>query len=258
MRFIVQAENPAAFNMALDEAISEAVRRKISPPTIRLYQWEAPSVTIGYFQKISDINTGYCEEKGCPVVRRITGGRAILHDAGLTYSVSALKNSFPFKNGLFENYTIISNALIRGFSALGINAHMSFSKNRADGPRHPACFRSASYGEVTAGGRKVIGSAQKRFNDGFLQQGAIMPGFNPEKLRNVLNGCKEEYFGGIGALNDPAGEISLNDLKRSLKEAFGTELRVKMVTDVPNKFELSLAEELVIRKYANREWNFAR
>jgi lipoate-protein ligase A len=258
MRFIDQGENPAAFNMALDEAISVAVRQKHSPPTIRLYQWDIPSVTIGFFQRTSDINTVYCAEKGYPVIRRITGGRAILHDAELTYSVSSLKDSFPFGNRLFEDYSIISKALAHGLASLGVDAHLSFSKKRAEGHRYPACFKAVSYGEVTVGGRKIIGSAQKRYHDGFLQQGSIMLDFRPEELSNVLNGCTEEDCREIGAVNSSSGKLLMRDLKLSLKEAFEKELRVKTITDGPSTFELSLAKELEIKKYAAREWNFAR
>lgn len=259
MRLIVQGKNSAAFNMALDEAISEAVRKKISPPTIRFYQWDIPSVTIGYFQKISDVNTGYCTEMGYPVIRRITGGRAILHDKELTYSVSSSRDFPPFGDRLFENYTLISTAFTQGLAMLGVNAHMSFLKKRAEvGRRYPACFKAVSYGEVTVEGRKVIGSAQKRYHDGFLQQGSIMIDFSPKELSNVLNGCAEEDCREIGSVSNASGKISLGDLRLSLKEAFENELRVKLVADGPGEFELSLAEELETKKYSIPEWNCVR
>lgn len=258
MRFIVQEKAPAAFNMALDEAISEAVRRGDSPPTIRLYQWEVPSVTIGYFQRVSDIDTDYCAKKGYPVVRRITGGRAILHDEELTYSVSSSKDSFPFGDGLFRNYTIISAALSKGLARLGVDAHLSLSKKRAGGRRYPACFRAVSYGEITVEGRKIIGSAQKKYHDGFLQQGSIMLGFDPKELSGVLRGCTVEDCRDIGAISNSSGEISVSDLRLSLKEAFENELRVKLVTDAPFESELVRAKEIEMKKYSTREWNFSR
>jgi len=258
MRIIIQEENSAAYNMALDEAISEAVLQRTSPPTVRLYHWDVPSVTIGYFQKLSDINIGYCTGKRYPVIRRITGGRAILHDAELTYSVSSLANSFPFRNKLFENYTLTSKALVRGLNMLGIHAHMSLTRKRTEGARTPACFKAVSYGEVTVEGRKVIGSAQKRFRNGFLQQGSIMINFRAEELCHVLNGSNKEDFMGIGSLCDHQNGISLNDLQLCLKESFEKELNIKMISDEPTRFELGLAKELEQKKYSTREWNYLR
>ncbi len=242
--------------MALDEAISEAVRQNLSPQTLRLYQWDRPSVTIGYFQKTSEININYCAEKGYPVVRRATGGRAILHDIELTYSFSSSKNSSLFNGGLLENYAVISKALVKGLNLIGINARISFVKKRCDSHRNPACFKSVSYGEVTVDGRKVIGSAQKRYHNGFFQQGSIMLNFKAKELCNVLNGNNEEDFRNIGSISDSGREVTFNDLKNPLKEAFEKELNVKLISDGPSKFELSLAKELEEKKYSTREWNF--
>lgn len=258
MRTIIEEANTAAYNMALDDAIAEAVRQRQSPPTLRLYQWDVPSVTIGYFQRLSDICTSYCAQKGYPVVRRITGGRAILHEHELTYSISSPSGTFPFGSKLFENYALISNALLRGLNMLGIKAQMSASRKRTEGARTPACFRAVSYGEVTVDGKKVIGSAQKQFRDGFLQQGSIMLRFRAEELSRVLNSSPADDLSGIGSLCDHGREISPEDLRLCLKESFEMELRVKMITDMPSKHEINLAHELEQKKYASREWNCLR
>jgi len=258
IRLITQGPHHAFFNMALDEAISKAVRQRLSPATLRLYQWDRPSVTIGYFQKISEINTEYCAEQGYPVVRRATGGRAILHDAELTYSFSSPAKSSLFNGGLLENYAVISNALIEGLKLIGINAGISLVKKRNRGDRNPACFKSVSYGEVKVGEKKVIGSAQKKYSDGFLQQGSIMLNFKAGELRNVLNGCNKDDFKEIGSISDSGREVTFIELKNPLKEAFEKELDVKLISDTPSRFELKLAEELERKKYSAREWNFKR
>jgi lipoate-protein ligase A len=244
--------------MALDEAISDAVRQKLSPPTLRLYQWDRPSVTIGYFQKISEININYCTKKGYPVVRRVTGGRAILHDMELTYSFSSSKNFSLFNGSLLENYTVIGNALVKGLELLGITAGTSFVKKRSDTCRNPACFKSVSYGEVTVDGKKVIGSAQKQYHNGFFQQGSIILSFKAGELCNVLNGSHEEDFRNIGSISDSAREVTFNDLRNPLKEAFEKELYVKLISDGPSKSELALAKELEEKKYSTQKWNFLR
>ena len=258
IRIITHGPHHAFFNMALDEAISEAVRQNLFPPTLRLYQWSRPSVTIGYFQRISEININYCNKKEYPVVRRATGGRAILHDMELTYSFSASKKSSLFNGSLLENYTVISNALVRCLNMIGINARVSFVKKGSGSRRNSACFKSVSYGEVTVDGRKVIGSAQKRYHDGFLQQGSIMLHFHARDLCSVLNENNEEDFNEVGSICNIGKEITFGDLKNPLKEAFEKELRVKLISDGPSKFELTLAKELEEKKYSTPEWNFFR
>jgi len=258
IRLINQGAAPAFFNMALDEAISEAVRQKASPPTLRLYQWDRPSLSIGYFQKVSDIDTGYCDKKGYPVVRRQTGGRAVLHDLELTYSFSASADSPMFNGSLLEDYAVISRALLLALKLKGIEAKASFERKRSSGHKHPACFRATSYGEITAGGKKVIGSAQKRYKDGFLQHGSILFSYDPGELCKALGQSNQDNIIDIGTINDYEGVISFDDLRQALKEAFERTFNVKMISDNPAKSELKLAKELERCKYSTREWNFLR
>jgi lipoate-protein ligase A len=257
-RIIFHEDNSAFYNMALDEAISHDVRAKLSPPTLRFYKWDMPSVSIGRFQKHSDINHAYCMEKGYPVVRRPTGGRAILHNSELTYSFSSRFDSLVFKGVLFEDYSIISRALISGLQQVGIGAEADYSKHKNSPGRNPACFKSVSYGEVTIKNRKVIGSAQKRYINGFLQQGSILIDFNEEELRNVLKYRGKEGFGDVGSLKDYLPDINCNMLSSSLKEAFESSLEVKLISDSPTKHELRTAKELESGKYSTGEWNIMK
>lgn len=252
--------------MALDEAILEAVRQNLSPPTLRLYQWDKPSISIGYFQKVSDINIDYCRRKGYPLVRRLTGGRAILHDSEITYSFSARTSSHLsadrqaglFKGRLHEDYTIISNAMILGLKLSGIDAQITFSRKKKTRQKSSSCFKAVSFGEVTVDGKKVIGSAQKRYSNGFLQHGSMLLDFNAKELRNVLKCNNEEDFKDIGYLKEHADKISINDINSSLKKAFETVIGVKMISDDLTKFELKLAKELELKKYSTQKWNFRR
>jgi lipoate-protein ligase A len=262
------------FNMALDEAISEAVRKKLSPPTLRTYQWETPSVSIGYFQNISDINIDYCRKMGYPVVRRQTGGMAILHNFELTYSFSAHSEIEQFKGGFLKNYMALNNALVLALKLINLDAQIILSKNRRQRgrknlftPRSPYCFKISSYGEITVNGKKVIGSAQKRYKDGSLQQGSIMIDLNEEEVRKVLRVLKEGEprtvqvrgegeFGKIGTIKKYAPTVSVEDLKKSLKEAFEKTFMIKFIYDNPTEFELNRAKQLEAEKYSTNEWNF--
>jgi lipoate-protein ligase A len=257
-RIIFQKDHSAFYNMALDEAISHDVRAKCSPPTLRLYMWDSPSVSIGRFQKHSDINRSYCRGRGYPLVRRPTGGRAILHNSELTYSFSSRFDSLAFKGTLFEDYSMISKALLLGLQQIGIRAEAGYSRHNNSHGRNPACFKSVSFGEVTIENRKVIGSAQKRYTDGFLQQGSILIDFNEEDLRNVLSYSGKDDFSNIGSLKGHMPEVNYNMLSSSLKEAFETTFEVKLISDDPTKNELKIAKELESVKYSTDEWNLMK
>jgi lipoate-protein ligase A len=258
VRLIKQGPEHAFFNMALDEAISEAVRQKESPPTLRLYEWDRPSVSLGYFQKASDINTGYCADNDYPVVRRLTGGRAILHDAELTYSFSSSADCVLFNGSLMDSYKTISAALVRTLQLTGLDAAMSFDRKRGEGPRNPACFKAVSYGEVTVDSRKIIGSAQKRYRDGFLQHGSILMSFNADKLCSVLINSSKEEFVSIGSIDRCNKKVTIDVLKNFAKQAFEAKLNIRLISDSPSKSEMNLAKELERNKYSKPEWNCSR
>ena len=258
IRIITHEANNAFFNMAVDEAISEAVRQELSPPTLRLYRWSRPSLSIGHFQKISEVNIDYCGKMDYPVVRRLTGGRAILHDAELTYSFSARTGSPPFSSSLHENYSVISNAILLGLKSCGINADISFERKRSSGQRNPACFKTVSYGEITLNGKKVIGSAQKRYSNGFMQHGSILLDFDVEKLCNVLVHADNSVFSDITSISDHTEGVTFENLGLAIKKGYEDSLGIKLISDSPTKFELQLAKELEKNKYSTKEWNFSR
>jgi lipoate-protein ligase A len=256
-RIIDDVPHDAFFNMALDEAISVAVRRDLSPPTLRLYQWSVPSVSIGYFQKTADINLAYCNKKAYPVVRRTTGGTAILHDSELTYSFSVRTDIEPFGGGLYQSYMAISNAVAGSLKRFNIDAEISTSRKRIR--RNPSCFRTSSYGEITVQGRKIIGSAQRRHKNCLLQQGSILLGFNAGSSRNIVNNVSDEndcLETGFIWKYSPA--VSVPDLKASLKDAFEDVFCRQLACTGISEFELKLAEELMAEKYATEKWNMRR
>ncbi|MDZ4383679.1 MAG: biotin/lipoate A/B protein ligase family protein [Thermodesulfovibrionia bacterium] len=262
--------------MAIDEAISEAVREKLSPPTLRLYQWVKPSITIGYFQKASDINLEYCKKKSYPIIRRLTGGMAILHDSELTYSFSSRNDTEPFRNSLIENYLSLSSALASALTLINIDAQITLIKNRRE--RNPFCFKISSYGEITVNGKKIIGSAQKRYKNGFLQQGSIMVDFDAEELESILSNynppipplvknppspiLSKEGMGGfldeIGTIKKYAPAVSIKELRKALKKAFEKTFNIRFISGGPTEFELNLAEQLKNEKYSAKKWNFCR
>ncbi len=235
-RLIDSGAQEAALNMALDVAVARSVLRGGLPPTLRLYRWRQPALSLGRFQDLKGISTEALE--GIPLVRRPTGGRAILHGPQeLTYSFSSPYGG-PFKGGLRACYGQISQALQRAFGLLGIPVARH---QRLRGPRQqsPLCFRSTSFGELSAGGMKLAGSAQRRWPEGFLQQGCI-PLSPQRELHRRLFGPQAE---GVG-LWLLAPQVDLERLKEAMIKAFRELFGIEFIRSGPTAEELSLAQEL--------------
>jgi len=144
-------------------------------PILRVYRWEPAAVTIGYNQDFSAFDEDAIGAAGFDLVRRPTGGRAILHAEELTYAVVGSSPGPVFGASLHETYLKINEALLAFLDDLGIEAEISTGESR-DQARGLVCFRSAGRHEVSVAGRKVIGSAQRRTGGVFLQHGSILAG----------------------------------------------------------------------------------
>ncbi|MBF0329307.1 MAG: lipoate--protein ligase family protein [Nitrospirae bacterium] len=245
----------AAYNMALDEAIAAAVRKGESTPTLRLYGWNLVSISLGSFQKISDIDSDFCFAHQIPVVRRPTGGRAILHGDELTYSFSA-KNEGVFAKNLFETYHAISLAFSEALEKSGLPVTMKLEKESgAVLTKSPVCFESTSYGEVSCRGKKLIGSAQKRWEDAFLQQGSIPYSINYELQRSVFK-QKNKSDSHMIAIKEILDDWDYDRFKQNVKAAFEKTLGCTLKTETPSRYEEELAVDLVSKKYGNQAWTF--
>ncbi len=262
-RFIDSGPCSAAYNMALDEAIATAVRKDKSPPTLRFYGWNIPSVSIGCFQKVSDIDIEYRTEKDVPVVRRPTGGRAILHNHELTYSFSIKTTQGLFSKGLIDSYKKISIALGSSLLKIGLSPELRLLREARDpsATRHsksPLCFQSTSFGEITINNKKVAGSAQKRWTDGLLQQGAIPFTIDKDELVMIFRlESTQELKGAIG-LKDIFPNLNTDDLKNAIRISFEETFDARLISSSPSQEEVLLTQELEAQKYLSHQWNFRR
>lgn len=290
-RLIDSGRCDAAYNMAVDEAIAINVRGGDLPPTLRLYGWLGPSVSLGSFQKITDINLQYCIRNNIPVVRRPTGGRGILHDDELTYSFSS-KNEGEFSAGLLETYRKLSAAFQFALNKIGLNVTIKMRREAGRNlTRSPLCFQSTSYGEISFDGKKLIGSAQKRWSDGFLQQGSIPYSINYEKLTRVfninneplatsadrtvtpplqpiieVNSVNSVVLWGKGKEGKSISMVGLKELlkdlddkrfKEHIKSAFEEVFNITLVDSQLSPREEELALRLLSEKYQNTQWTHA-
>jgi lipoyl(octanoyl) transferase len=183
--FMDSGARNGAFNMALDEALARRLQSGTGSPLLRLFRWSPWAVSLGYNQNPEDVDTAACRRDGIDVVRRPTGGRAILHAEELTYSVVM----FAGRRSVLDVYNAISGALVRGLALHGVSVSLQKSQpNFPETYRHASaipCFTSSARYEIEWKGRKLVGSAQRRFSGGahdvVLQHGSILCG--PAHLR---------------------------------------------------------------------------
>lgn len=237
--------------MAMDEAL--AISSADGPPTLRLYGWDRPSVSLGRFQRIGDIDEAYCE--GIPVVRRPTGGRAILHVADeLTYGFTAPTAQGTFSVGLFESYELLGRAFMLAFRSLGIPCQ-SEGRKRTGRPRSGVCFESASYAELSANGRKLIGSAQRRLSHSMLQQGAMPLELDYDGMCRVFGASDADSLRlSMAGLREFAPTLTIPALRDALVAAFEEAFAVRLMTSSPTVHETALAERLRKERYSRKDW----
>ncbi|MBI5562598.1 MAG: lipoate--protein ligase family protein [Deltaproteobacteria bacterium] len=179
---IMDAPSSGALNMAVDEAMLAALEAgAASGPSLRLYGWSEPAVSIGRNQDATAF-----AGTGMPVVRRITGGRAVLHDAEVTYSIVCPARHPLFDNGIAGAYKVISGCIIEALRGAGIHAELARPERASGTKARDACFISPSRYEVMVDGRKLAGSAQRRLKSAFLQHGSILLGVDAEALGRVF------------------------------------------------------------------------
>jgi lipoate-protein ligase A len=270
-RVIDSGPGQAGWNMAVDEAVLVMAGRGESPPTLRFFSWDAPSLSIGSFQKAGELNLTLIKEKNVPIVRRPTGGRAVLHDAELTYSLACPIPSPYLPSGLMDSYKVIGSCFLAGLSLLGVSAQLlAVSKNpdRKSRPRdasHPLCFSSPSWYEVLSDGKKLIGSAQRRLKDSLLQQGSLLIKLDIDGLLSLMLiddddkiRARESLLSKMTALEDLGHDIPMERLKGALIDGFSAGMGAPFVMGGLTPDEERLALRLFEEKYSRPEWNLYR
>ncbi|WP_108670823.1 lipoate--protein ligase family protein [Peribacillus acanthi] len=273
--FIDSGFSSPSYNMALDEMLLNWHSEGIIPPTIRFYGWNPATLSIGYFQKAEkEINLERVKELGLGLgfVRRATGGRAVLHEHELTYSVIVSEEHPDMPKNVTEAYRVISEGILKGFLNLGLDAYFAVPKTDEDkealkSPRSSVCFDAPSWYELVVEGRKVAGSAQTRQKGVILQHGSILLDIEDEKLFSLFNfpneRVKERMLKGFKdkavAMNDLTDrKFDLDQAKKAFKEGFeaGLGIHLEALTLTPEQVEE--VNELARTKYESHEWNFMR
>jgi lipoate-protein ligase A len=190
LRLIREPCLDGAANMARDEALLLGALRG-GAPSLRLYGWGVPTLSLGAHQPVSDIDREACRRRGVDLVRRPTGGGAVLHHRELTYAVAGRLGSPPFPTSVIAVYEWIAGALIGGLARLGVAAEASRGTFRGRAPAD--CFGAPSARELTVGGRKLVGSAQLRRRGAFLQHGSLLLALDRDLLGEILRPERDEH-----------------------------------------------------------------
>ena len=246
-RLILDPALSGAENMAVDEAILASARLGgAAEPTLRFYGWAEPTISVGYLQDAAPFT-----RFGLPVVRRITGGRAVLHDMELTYSVAASSGSRVFSSGITPAYAMISRAIIAALADLGIEVSFTPAPRAVKKYKSSACFHSPSRYEILAGGKKLVGSAQRRYKDAFLQHGSILYDLDAGLNARVFGGELADRITCVRALK----EVALDALREALVRRMASSLGADFSLGGLSPSEHRLKNELVASKYSDDGWN---
>ena len=266
-RLILHPPAHGAWNMAVDEAILEACSGHAAPPTLRLYAWNPPCLSLGYAQPSSDVSTDALAARGWHLVRRPTGGRAILHTDELTYAVIAPAENPVVEGSVLESYRRIARALLASLNQLSLPARADQTYPLPAGTERngPVCFEVPSNYEITVDGKKLIGSAQARRQGGVLQHGSlpltgdltrILQGlsFENEESRQAARARLLQHATTVeAALNR---SVSWEEAARVMISAFETTLGISLIPGELTPQESERALVLMQEKYAHPSWTF--
>ncbi|MEH7345503.1 biotin/lipoate A/B protein ligase family protein [Bacillus sp. JJ1532] len=272
-RFIDTGAGSPSFNMALDEALLDWNSAGKIPPTIRFYGWNPATLSIGYFQNVDrEINMDAVKQHGLGFVRRPTGGRGVLHEHELTYSVIVSEEHPQMPKTVTEAYRVISEGILKGFQHLGMDAYFAVPKTDEEreslkNPRSAVCFDAPSWYELVVEGRKVAGSAQTRQKGVILQHGSILLDIEEDKLFSlfkypndrVKERMQRAFKNKAVAINEISQErITLEQAKEAFRIGFAEGLNIELEPYELTEDELAYVNKIAKERYEQDEWNFKR
>jgi len=257
-RFIDDGERSGAFNMARDEAVARSVCLGY-PPTLRVYRFKPAAISIGRFQQVCGcIDLAACERKKIEVVRRPTGGLAILHLDDFTYSVS-----LPRQQGTIDPkdryFALVADGILETLLQLGIEGRVV--SHRGKGVRPSIwCFDGAFGVDIEWRGRKICGSAQRLYREAVLQHGSFFISVNNELREQIVAACQDVAKAGqqsntfVSLLEAAGRAVTWEQVRLAFLEGFSKSLLLDIVPGRLSENEEFLAERLYETKYATDDW----
>jgi lipoate-protein ligase A len=246
--------------MALDETLLNVVSeaQACAQTYLRFYQWSRPTLSLGFSQEAeSVVDLDFCRLNGIELVRRPTGGKAVLHHQELTYSVVSNDPSFFPIADISGTYCRIAHAIQRGLRSLGVEATLAQRPGRSTrtGRLPTACFALSNHFELLCQNRKIVGSAQRRTKTAFLQHGSILVEFDAELLASVLLSCSAASVHGVVTdIKTCLGEApSIRRIIEAMWDGFEASFGVRLAQDELSHDLLARAHQLADAKYARLE-----
>lgn len=270
--FINTGQHDPYYNMALDEALLNFVSRGEIDPVIRFYTWDPPTLSIGYFQRLEkETDIDMVRKKGYGLVRRQTGGRGVLHDKELTYSVIVPESHPAMPKTVTEAYRVISNGLLEGFKSLGFDAYFAIPRSKEEReklkqPRSSVCFDAPSWYELVVEGKKIAGSAQTRQKGVILQHGSILQSIDIDDLFDMFiykndrlkSKMKDAFVEKAIAINDLSDKhVTLSEMEDAFKKGFAKGLNVNFKPLELTKAQQQEVHELE-KKYRSDEFLYRK
>ncbi|MBI5554723.1 MAG: lipoate--protein ligase family protein [Elusimicrobia bacterium] len=232
--------------MASDEAILRQRRMGASPSTLRLYSWLKPTVSLGYFQHIGVPLAALCRQQHLALVRRPTGGGFVLHDQEITFSVIFSRQDLRPQRQTVEYYRVIATCVQKALWRL--NIAVTLAEKVFDGRDNSfLCFNKPTKYDLLVAGKKVCGSAQRRYGEIILQQGSLI-------LRT--SGDPGFWRQAAGVEEVLCEKISRPEIYQALQTSFAEELRIAFVPGGLTAAERALARRLTTEKYTQVSWNY--
>lgn len=260
-RLIHDRDHDGAANMARDEAISRAVSAGTQAPTLRFYAWTPAAISIGQSQRMSTVDEAKCAADGVGIVRRATGGLAILHTDEFTYSMALPIQHAIAEGDVMTSYRRIAGAIVQSLRLLGVDDANADRVAKEDKAKGPVCFEAPSDYEVVGGGKKLVGSAQWRRVDGVLQHGSL-PLYGDiarvcAYLIDAPDAAKVRQH--AATLRDVLErEVSWDEAAIAWEQAFADVLDIRFTNGALSDEEQRCADELLATKYANDGWTRRR
>jgi len=245
-RLLETGKSPGAFNMGLDEAILNSVAEGRQPPTLRMYGWNPPTVTLGYFQGLEDeVDREACSRAGVDIVRRVTGGGAVFHEAELTYSI-VLPESHPLaRSSILDSYRALCAGIEEGLALYGLKGEF------------------VPLNDVLVGGKKISGNAQTRKRGCILQHGTILLDVDVERMFSLLRVSSEKLKGKlikdvkerVTSLRSQLGRsVELTEAAEVFSKGFATALNVELRKTEPSPSEREEGGRIACEKYSTEAW----
>jgi lipoate-protein ligase A len=262
-RLLITPPARGAWNMALDEAILEHIGRGESIPTLRLYAWDPACLSLGHAQPFADVDMARLHERGWEVVRRLTGGRAILHTDEITYSVIAPTDEPRLAGTVLESYNRLAQALLLAVQELNLPVEMKEGTTQNGPNLNPVCFEVTSSYEITVNGKKLIGSAQARKKEGVLQHGSLPLTGDLTRICQALvfesESAREEaskrLLARAATVESVLGEeVPWETAAEAFIHAFESQLGLNLEQGELSESESRRTDELVKEKYDHPSW----